>query len=80
MGGGRKSKGDMWAEKDSHVLKQAMASESVKLSSLYFEFVLTNMYLHIILQSTLILYLPIVLMRTHYIICMENTYFYVFQT
>ena len=34
----------MWAEKDSHVLKQAAASESVKSSSLYFEFVLTKIY------------------------------------
>ena len=42
--GGRKSKGDMWAGKDSHVLKQATASESVKSSSLYFEFVLTVVY------------------------------------
>ena len=32
----------MWAEKNSHVLKQTTASESVKSSSLYFEFVLTN--------------------------------------
>ena len=38
----RKGKGDMWAEKNSHVLKQTTASESVKSSSLYFEFVLTN--------------------------------------
>ena len=34
----------MWAEKDSYVLKQASASESVKSSSLYFEFVLTKLY------------------------------------
>jgi len=34
----------MWAEKDSYVLKQATVSESVKSSSLYFEFVLTKLF------------------------------------
>ena len=43
VGGGRKGEGDVWAEKDSYVLKQATASESVKSSSLYFEFMLTSL-------------------------------------
>ena len=37
----------MWAEKDSYVLKQATASESVKSSSLDFEFMLTSLQVHI---------------------------------
>ena len=44
VGDGRRSGGDMWAEKDSHVLKQATALESVKssLSFLIFRICVNN--------------------------------------